>query len=124
MNRIRVIPFETTFTDAAPDNIEEQIAQKRFPKDPHFAEKLEGLTKAFAWVLLNHRKHLKKRIEPEKVLMATANYKRKNDIYNNLSKKLSSMTPPLKFLSLKFIVNSKNGLKTPCQVILYPLKMK
>ena len=58
-NRIRVIPFETTFTDAAPDNIEEQIAQKRFPKDPHFAEKLEGLTKAFAWVLLNHRKHLK-----------------------------------------------------------------
>ena len=80
-NRIRVIPFETTFTDAAPDNIEEQIAQKRFPKDPHFAEKLEGLTKAFAWVLLNHRKHLKKRTEPEKVLMATANYKRKNDVY-------------------------------------------
>ena len=80
-NRIRVIPFETTFTDAAPNDIEEQIAQKRFPKDPHFAEKLEGLTMAFAWVLLNHRKHLKKRTEPEKVLMATANYKRKNDVY-------------------------------------------
>lgn len=80
-NRIRVIPFETTFTDDAPEAYEEQLREKKFPKDPHFAEKLDGLTKAFAWVLLNHRKQIKKRVEPEKVLMATANYKRKNDIY-------------------------------------------
>jgi P4 family phage/plasmid primase-like protien len=80
-NRIRVIPFETTFTDEAPADIQEQIKQKKFPKDPHFAEKLDGMTEAFAWVLLNHRKQLKKRTEPEKVLAATANYKRKNDIY-------------------------------------------
>ena len=80
-NRIRVIPFETTFTDEAPSSIEEQIEQKKFPKDPHFAEKLDGMTTAFAWVLLQHRKQIKKRTEPEKVLLATANYKRKNDIY-------------------------------------------
>jgi P4 family phage/plasmid primase-like protien len=80
-NRIRVIPFETTFTDDAPSDINEQIKQKKFPKDPHFAEKLDGMTEAFAWVLLSHRKKLKKRTEPDKVLAATANYKRKNDIY-------------------------------------------
>ena len=80
-NRIRVIPFETTFTDEAPASIEEQFKQKRFPKDPHFAEKLDGMTEAFAWFLLHHRKSLTKRVEPEKVLSATASYKRKNDIY-------------------------------------------
>jgi len=80
-NRIRVIPFETTFTDDAPNDIASQIKQKKFPKDPHFSEKLDGMTEAFAWVLLQHRKHPKKRTEPEKVLAATANYKRKNDIY-------------------------------------------
>lgn len=80
-NRIRVVPFETTFTDDAPSSIAEQIKQKKFPKDPHFAEKLDGMTEAFAWFLLNHRKHLTKRIEPKKVLAATASYKRKNDIY-------------------------------------------
>ena len=80
-NRIRVIPFETTFTDDAPPDVASQIEQKKFPKDPHFAEKLDGMSEAFAWILLQHRKIIKKRIEPEKVLMATANYKRKNDIY-------------------------------------------
>ena len=80
-NRIRVIPFETTFSNEAPESIEQQIKEKKFPKDPHFADKLDGMTEAFAWFLLDHRKHLKKRTEPAKVLAATANYKRKNDIY-------------------------------------------
>ena len=83
-NRIRVIPFESTFCrpdDPAPESFEEQLRQKRFPMDKEFGEKIPGLLKAFAWVLLNHRKHIKERFEPEKVRMATAVYRKQNDIY-------------------------------------------
>ena len=80
-NRIRVIPFEATFCDDAPETLEEQMREKRFPKDPHFSSKIPAMTEAFFWVLLNHRKNMKRRFEPEKVKMATAQYKKKNDIY-------------------------------------------
>ena len=80
-NRIRVIPFEATFCDDAPETLEEQMLEKRFPKDPHFSSKIPAMTEAFFWVLLNHRKNMKRRFEPEKVKMATAQYKKKNDIY-------------------------------------------
>jgi P4 family phage/plasmid primase-like protien len=80
-NRIRVIPFEATFCDDAPETLEEQMLEKRFPKDPHFSSKIPAMTEAFFWVLINHRKNMKRRFEPEKVKMATAQYKKKNDIY-------------------------------------------
>ena len=80
-NRIRVIPFESTFCDDAPKTFEEQLKQKRFPKDRHFADKIPSMVKAFAWILINHRKHITKRIEPEKVKLATNAYRKRNDIY-------------------------------------------
>ena len=80
-NRIRVIPFESTFCDNAPDSFEEQLLQKRFPKDPHFDSKIPGMLEAFAWLLIEHRKHIVRRVEPEKVKLATAQYRIKNDIY-------------------------------------------
>ena len=80
-NRIRVIPFESTFCDSAPDSFEEQLKDKKFPKDPYFQDKVPKLTKAFAWVLLDHMKKCIKRVEPEKVKLATADYRKKNDIY-------------------------------------------
>ena len=80
-NRIRVIPFESTFCDNAPDSFEEQLLQKRFPKDTHFDSKIPGMLEAFAWILIEHRKHIVRRIEPEKVKLATAHYRLKNDIY-------------------------------------------
>jgi P4 family phage/plasmid primase-like protien len=80
-NRIRVVPFESTFVNNAPESIEEQILQKRFPKDPYFMEKIPDLLKPFAWVLLNHRKKGYKMYEPEKVTMATELYRKKNDVY-------------------------------------------
>ena len=81
-NRIRVIPFESTFTNSAPDTWEEQLKQKRFPKDPNFHEKIPNLIKPFAWVLLNHRKKgVVKLEEPEKVKLATDSYRKKNDSY-------------------------------------------
>jgi hypothetical protein len=83
-NRIRVIPFESTFCrpdDPAPDTYEEQLKQKRFPMDKDFGRKIPDMVQAFAWVLLQHRLTLKDRVEPEKVRMATAVYRKENDIY-------------------------------------------
>jgi phage/plasmid-associated DNA primase len=83
-NRIRVIPFESTFCrpeDPAPETYEEQLEQKRFPMDKEFSKKIPGMLQAFAWVLLEHRKKITVRIEPEKVRQATALYRKQNDIY-------------------------------------------
>ena len=80
-NRIRVVPFESTFVNNAPVTVEEQLLQKRFPKDPYFMEKIPDMIKPFAWVLLNHRKKGYKLVEPEKVTMATELYRKKNDLY-------------------------------------------
>jgi len=83
-NRIRVIPFESTFCrsdDPAPDTYEEQMLQKRFPMDKDFGRKIPDMVQAFAWMLLKHRLTIKDRIEPEKVRIATAVYRKENDIY-------------------------------------------
>lgn len=80
-NRIRVIPFESTFCEDAPDTYEEQLQQKRFPIDYHFEEKLPDMLEALLWILLNHRKKGCPRIEPEKVKFATNLLKQKNDVY-------------------------------------------
>jgi phage/plasmid-associated DNA primase len=83
-NRIRVIPFESTFVppgEQCPETYEEQLIQKRFPMDPYFSQKIPDLVQAFAWVLLDHRKKITVRIEPEKVRFATALYRRQNDVY-------------------------------------------
>ena len=80
-NRIRVIPFEAVFSKQAPDSYEEQLHQKTFPIDPKFSDKIPGLLEAFAWVLLDHRKKLIKRVEPEKVRLATSEYRKQNDVY-------------------------------------------
>jgi phage/plasmid-associated DNA primase len=85
-NRIRVILFESTFVrpgdpEGVPETYEEQLRQKRFPMDPNFNEKIPAMLEAFAWVLLEHRKTVTIRIEPEKVRTATLLYRKQNDIY-------------------------------------------
>ena len=83
-NRIRVIPFESTFCredDPAPIEYEEQLKQKRFPMDKDFGTKIPSMVEPFAWMLLRHRLQIKERIEPEKVRIATAVYRKENDIY-------------------------------------------
>jgi P4 family phage/plasmid primase-like protien len=80
-NRIRVIPFESTFSNDAPADYDEQIRTKVFPKDPFFSEKIPTLIKPFAWVLLNHRKKGIKLVDPVKVTLATDGYRKKNDTY-------------------------------------------
>lgn len=83
-NRFRVVPFESTFVrpgEPCPSSYEEQLKQKRFPMDKEFHKKIPDLLEPFLWVLLEHRKNMKVRIEPEKVKAATAMYRKKNDIY-------------------------------------------
>lgn len=87
-NRVRVIPFESTFcrpSDPAPESYAEQLRLKRFPMDKQFSLKIPGLLPPFAWVLLEHRKSIRVRIEPEKVRAATEIYRKQNDIYRQFS---------------------------------------
>ena len=83
-NRIRVIPFESVFVEPdepCPDTFEEQLLEKRFPMDKEFKDKIPGMISAFAWYLLEWRKNITFRFEPEKVREATSIYRRQNDIY-------------------------------------------
>jgi P4 family phage/plasmid primase-like protien len=83
-NRIRVIPFESTFVEPnepCPTTLEEQLKQKRFPMDKEFGKNIPSMVSAFAWYLLKWRQKVSVRIEPEKVREATAIYRRQNDIY-------------------------------------------
>ena len=83
-NRIRVIPFESTFVEPneqCPTTLEEQLKQKRFPMDKEFGKNIPSMVSAFAWYLLKWRQKITVRIEPEKVREATAIYRRQNDIY-------------------------------------------
>jgi P4 family phage/plasmid primase-like protien len=84
-NRVRVIPFESTFSSDYPESYEEQLNQKRFPVNKEFGKKIPDLLSAFAWVLLEHRKTITIRIEPEKVKKATEFYKKTNDIYRQFT---------------------------------------
>lgn len=81
-SRIRVIPFESKFCHDAPESLEEQIKQKRFPLDDTFAQKaLKNLLEPFAWYLLQHYKNCPELIkEPPKVLKATNMFHKSNDI--------------------------------------------
>ena len=56
-NRIRVIPFETTFSNEAPESIEQQI-EKKFQKIHILQINLKVSQKRSHW-FCNHRKHLK-----------------------------------------------------------------
>lgn len=90
-NRIRVIPFESTFVRAGkscPVTYEEQLREKKFPMDTDFTSKIPDLLEPFAWVLLKHRQQIKVRIEPEKVRTATALYQKRNDSYRQFIEEL------------------------------------
>lgn len=87
-NRIRMVPFESTFIDSnhggaepVADTLEEQLKQKRFPVDRQFSDKIPGMIQAFAYLLLEYRKHHRDYKEPPKVLAATAGYRKRNDSY-------------------------------------------
>lgn len=101
-NRIRVIPFESTFVrpgEPCPVSFEEQLREKKFPMDREFNKKIPELVEAFACVLLKHRQNITIRIEPEKVRIATAMYQKQNDSYRQFIEE-KIMEVPDKYLTL------------------------
>lgn len=80
-NRVRVIQFESTFTEKAPENEEDQIKQKRFPVDRDFDKKIQYLIQPLAWFLIERRKQLFTIVEPEKVKIATEKYRKQSDLF-------------------------------------------
>ncbi len=84
-NRIEVLTFESWFPKdqtLVPKTFEEQMAKKIFPRDSSFSEKLPNMRQAFMWYLVQIFKEIKKKgysRKPDKVLEATAIYKRNND---------------------------------------------
>ncbi len=84
--RFKVLQFESTFLHeslCAP-SLEEQLKQKKFPKDPYFSEKLPELKQAFLCKLLKVAKKVKnhgRMLEPSKVREATNTYRKNNDVF-------------------------------------------
>lgn len=84
-NRVRVIPFESTFINEedCSRNPEEQKQHKRFPMDRDFAtKKIPKMIEPLAWFLIERYKDLSfQRHTPEEVKVATNNYIQQNDIF-------------------------------------------
>jgi P4 family phage/plasmid primase-like protien len=102
-NRIRVIPFESTFKaeNECPNDLEEQVIQKVFPMDKNFTDKIPRMTQPLAWYLIQRWRTIRKLeiVEPEKVKVATDMYRQENDVYKQFEyqcvfvKKESKLTP-------------------------------
>jgi P4 family phage/plasmid primase-like protien len=84
-NRVRVIPFEATFVSQSecPESYEEQEARKIYPKDDKFTDRIASLRQPLAWYLIQRWRTVNKteRTVPEKVLVATNEYRCENDVY-------------------------------------------
>lgn len=100
-NRIRVIPFESTFSKSAPSSMEEQVRDKIFPVDPNLAQKIPNLVEPLAWLLLQHRS-LPKGEEPNKVKTATDRYRMNNDYLHQFANQI--------------IVDDPNGKVNPSEL--------
>lgn len=84
-NRIRVIPFESTFVneDECPNSLEEQVAQKVFPGDPNFADKITSMTTPLVWYLIERYKTVgTHNFIPDKVKSSTNLYQQTNDVFH------------------------------------------
>lgn len=80
--RVRVIPFESTFTDNPPSDEDEQIRTKTFLKDDNFEEKIDFMLEPLFWMLIQRLPNIKRVItEPPKVREAIDKYRRSQDVY-------------------------------------------
>lgn len=110
-NRIRVIPFESTFLPEheCPSDIDDQIIQKKFPMDRNFSDKIPELTQPLAWYLIQRWKATRNidHVEPEKVKVATDVYRQDNDIYKQFENQCvfdkdgSKLTPAVLYVHFK-----------------------
>lgn len=82
-NRIRVLLFDSVFSDNAPESEEEQKREKIFKKDIRFAENLPNMAEPMLWLLTQIFKEYNKNgiTEPTEVTVSTNTYKSNNDVY-------------------------------------------
>lgn len=78
-NRVRVMPFESTFKKDAPVLPEEQFAKSTFPIDTALDQKIPSLIEPLAWILLQRSKEPRCE-DPQEVLSATLEYQTSNDM--------------------------------------------
>lgn len=84
-NRVRVIPFESTFVPESecPHSLEEQFEKKIFPMDKDFSSKIPAMREALAWFLIYRyqRSPRGEQFVPSEVTIATDAYIHNNDIF-------------------------------------------
>lgn len=80
--RVRVLPFEATFTDNPPADEDEQVRTKTFLKDENFDEKIDSMLEPLFWMLVQRLPNIKRVIyEPPEVKDAGDRYRRSQDVY-------------------------------------------
>jgi phage/plasmid-associated DNA primase len=82
-NRVRLVPFLSTWVSNAPKSIDEQYKKRTFQKDPFFENQIPEMAPAFMWYLVQMYKKYRTEglIEPTLVTESTTEYWNENDIY-------------------------------------------
>ena len=82
-NRLRIVPFLSTWVDKAPISEAEQFKLRLFQKDPFFEKQITELAPAFLWILVQYFEIYiaEKLVEPEIIKEHTAEYWKDNDVY-------------------------------------------
>ena len=82
-NRVRLIPYLSTWVSKPPTGMDEQYKQRLFKKDPFFENQIPELAPAFMWYLAQMYTKYRKEglIEPQLVTESTTEYWNENDIY-------------------------------------------
>lgn len=82
-NRVRLVPFLSTWVSKPPKSMDERYKKRLFKKDPYFEAQIPEMAPAFMWYLVQmYGKYRKEGLqEPELVTQSTTEYWNENDIY-------------------------------------------
>ena len=84
-NRLRIVPFLSTWSAEAPETESEQFRQRIFKMDPFFEKQIPELAPAFMWILVQkYEEYRSPNIglnEPQIIKDHTFEYWRENDVY-------------------------------------------
>ena len=82
-NRVRLVPYLSTWISNPPKTIDERYRKRLFKKDPFFEKQIPELAPAFMWYLVQMYSKYRKDglLEPHLVTESTTEYWNENDIY-------------------------------------------
>ena len=82
-NRLRILPFLSTWVNNPPDSYDEQFKQRLFKKDPFFEKQIPELATSFLWILVQtFEKYITDGLkEPSIIVQYTDDYRSENDVY-------------------------------------------